>query len=42
MEEIRQEEVENNAQYEKGKSTGAYEVRLEMMEIVGEVGVKGT
>ena len=32
----------SNAQDEKGKSTGADEARLEMMEIVGEVGVKGT
>ena len=32
----------NNAQDEKGKATGADEVRLEMMEMAGEVGVKWT
>ena len=32
----------SNAQYEKGKATGADEVRLEMMEMAGELGVKWT
>ena len=32
----------SNAQDEKGKATGADEVRLEMLEMAGEVGVKGT
>ena len=32
----------SNAQDEKGKATGADEVRLEMMEMAGEVGVKWT
>ena len=32
----------SNAQDEYGKATGAYEVRLDMMEMAGEVGVKWT
>ena len=43
MEEIRQEEVETAMnKMKKGKATGADEVRLEMMEMTGEVGVKWT
>ena len=43
MEEIGQIEVET-AMYKmkKGKATGADEVRLEMLEMAGEVGVKWT
>ena len=32
----------SNAQYGKGKATGAYEVRLAMMEMAGEVEVQWT
>ena len=32
----------SNVQDEKGKATGADEVRLEMMEMAGELGVKWT
>ena len=32
----------SNARDEKGKATGADEVRLEMLEMVGEVGIKWT
>ena len=43
MEEIRQEEVETAMhKMGKGKATGADEVRLEMLEMTGEVGVKWT
>ena len=43
MEEIGQERSGNsNAQDEKGKATEADEVRLEMMKMAGEVGVKWT
>ncbi len=43
MEEIRQEEVETAMhKIKKGKATGADEVRLEMLEMAGEVGVKWT
>ena len=41
VEEIGQEEVET-AQYEKGKATGADELRLETLEMAGELGVKWT
>ena len=33
---------DSNAHDEKGKATGADEVRLEMMEMAGKVGVKWT
>ena len=43
VEEIRQEEVETAIHKMKnGKATGADEVRLEMLEMAGEVGVKWT
>ena len=43
MEDIGQEEVETAThKMKKGKATGAYEVRLEIMEMAGEVGVKWT
>ena len=43
VEEIRQEEVETAIhKITKGKATGADEVRLEMLEMTGEVGVKWT
>ena len=43
MEEIRQEEVEAAIHKMKtGKATGLDEVRLEMLEMAGEVGVKWT
>ena len=43
VEEIRQEEVETAMhKMKKGKATGADEVRLEMLEMTGEVGVKWT
>ncbi len=43
VEEIRQEEVETAMhKMKKGKATGADEVRLEMLEMAGEVGVKWT
>ena len=43
MEEIRQEEVETAMhKMKKGKATGADEVRLEMLDMAGEVGVKWT
>ena len=43
VEEIRQEEVETAMhKMKKGKATGAVEVRLEMLEMAGEVGVRWT
>ena len=43
VEEIRQEEVETAIhKMKKGKATGADEMRLEMLEMAGEVGVKWT
>ena len=43
VEEIRQEEVETAMhKMKKGKATGADEVRLEMLEMAGDVGVKWT
>ena len=43
VEAIRQEEVETAMhKMKKGKATGADEVRLEMLEMTGEVGVKWT
>ena len=43
VEEIAQEEVETAIhKMKKGKATGADEVRLEMLEMAGEVGVKWT
>ena len=43
MEAIGQGEVETAMhKMKKGKATGADEVRLEMMEMAGEMGVKGT
>ena len=43
VEEIRQEEVETAMhKMKEGKATGADEVRLEMLEMGGEVGVKWT
>ena len=43
VEEIRQEEVETAMHTMKeGKTTGADEVRLEMLEMAGAVGVKWT
>ena len=43
MEHIRQEQVETAMhKMNKGQATGADEVRLEMLEMVGEVGVKWT
>ena len=44
VEEIGQEDINGNANAhnDKGKTTGADEVQLEMMEMAGEVGVKWT
>ena len=43
VEEIRQKEVETAMhKMKKGKATGADEVRLETLEMTGEVGVKWT
>ncbi len=43
MEKLRQEDVETAMhKLNKGKATGADEVRLDMMEMAGEVGFKGT
>ena len=43
MEEIGREEVETAMhKMKKGKATGADEVRLEMLEMAGDVGVKWT
>ena len=43
MEEIGQEEMQTAMhKMKKGKATGADEVRLEMLEMAGEVGVKWT